>query len=132
MSIAQSSDGLILITRDTEEEKKLLDLLKQFRINKKYIVVNPYDNLEDIKEKIWKILGLIRVYTKEPGKKPESKPLVLKEGATILAAAKNLHKDFLKYFNFARVWGKSTKYGGQTFGLDHKLKDKDVIEFHLT
>jgi len=131
MSIAQSSDGLVLVVRNPGEEKELEDLLKQFRIKKSFVVVNKYDKLEEIKEKIWKILGLIRIYTKEPGKKAERKPLVLKENSTVKDAAKNLHKDFLKYFKFARVWG-SSKYAGEKIGLDYKLKDKDILEFHLT
>lgn len=131
MSIAQSSDSLVLLIRNPEEEKELEDLLKQFRINKKFIVINKYDDLQEIKDKIWKTLNLMRIYTKEPGKKPESKPLVLKNGSTVLDAAKNLHKDFLKYFKFARVWG-SSKYAGEKIGLDYKLKDKDILEFHLT
>ena len=29
----------------------------------------------------------------------------------------------------ARIWGPSSKFGGQVIGLDHVLKDKDIIEF---
>ena len=76
-------------------------------------------------------MHVIRVYTKEPGKKPMKRPLVLKYGSTVEDAAKNLHKDFVKFFRFVRIWGKSAKYSGEQFGLEHILEDEDVLEFHL-
>jgi uncharacterized protein len=42
-----------------------------------------------------------------------------------------LHKDFVAKFKFCRVWGKSSKFPGQRFMLDHKLQDRDVLEIHL-
>jgi len=77
------------------------------------------------------MLGLIRVYCKEVGKKPEKKALVLKRGSTVEDAAKDIHRDFIRFFKFARIWGKSAKYNGQSFGLDHKLEDKDILEIHI-
>jgi len=38
---------------------------------------------------------------------------------------------FIKKFKFARVWGNSIKHQGARAGLDHKLKDEDVVELHL-
>ncbi|MBL7160195.1 MAG: TGS domain-containing protein, partial [Candidatus Aenigmarchaeota archaeon] len=84
-----------------------------------------------LKEKIWRMLSLVRVYTKEPGKKAEKRALVLNEGDIILDAAKQVHKDFIRFFSFARVWGDSAKYPGQMFGLGHVLKDGDIVEFHM-
>jgi len=77
------------------------------------------------------MLGLIRVYCKEPGKKAEKKPLVIKKGACVKDASKKLHKDFLEYFKFARIWG-SSKYPGERVGLEYVLEDKDILEFHVT
>ena len=84
---------------------------------------------EKIKKDIWKVLDLIRVYCKEPGKKPEKKALVLEKGSTVEDAAEKVHKDFVKYFKFARVWG-SSKFPGEKVGIEYKLKDKDIVEIH--
>ncbi len=130
MSIAQSSDAVMLLYRDNKEKKELEKIISEHRIRKPMIEVNN-ENLDEIKEKIWDKLNLIRVYCKVPNKKPEKKPLVLKKGANVEDAARNLHKDFIKFFKFARVWG-SSKYPGEKVGFDHKLKDKDILEIHIT
>ncbi len=89
------------------------------------------NNLNGLKWRVWKSLRLIRIYTKIIGKKAEIKPLTLPAGSTIKDVALNVHKDFLKNFRFARVWG-SAKFPGAQAGLDHRLKDKDVIEIHAS
>ncbi len=132
MSVVQGSDGIVLIYRSEEELKELKNILSDFRIKKPFIEVKQNDDIEKIKNNIWNMLGLIRVYCKEPGKKPEKKALVLKKGSTVKDAAEKVHKDFVKYFKFARIWGESAKYGGQSFGLEHKLEDGDIIEIHVS
>lgn len=87
--------------------------------------------LQQLKEKIFKALRLIRVCSKSPGKEKDWPPIALKEGSTVKMLAAVIHKDFLKRFKFARVWGKSAKHNGQKVGMEHKLKDNDVVEFHL-
>lgn len=131
ISIVQNCDALTLVLKNRSEKNEIEKILKEFRINKAFCEVSAEEEKEKIKEKIWKSLGLIRVYTKEPGKNPEKKPLVLRKGSTVRDAAKEIHKDFLKFFKFTRVWGKSAKYEGQSFGLNHELEDGDIIEFHL-
>ena len=37
------------------------------------------------------------------------------------------HRDFVKNFRHANVWGTSVKFPGQKIGLDHVLNDKDVL-----
>jgi len=130
MSIAHSSDAIILIYKNREELEKLKEILSIFRIKKTFIEVNRDEDLNKIKEKLWNSLGLIKVFCKEVGKKSEKKPLVLKKGSTVQDAAKQLHKDFFKYFKFARVWG-SSKFPGEKVGLDYELKDNDVLEIHI-
>ncbi len=87
--------------------------------------------LEELKKKIWKKLSIIKVYTKSPGKPKDFPPIALKKGSKVKDLATGIHKDFLKKFRFARVWGKSAKFNGQTVGLEHTLKDEDVVELHL-
>ncbi len=129
MSIAQNCDAIVLMARNEDDKEEMEKIMEQFRIKKPFCFVSLNDNAEEIKKKIWSILGLVKVYTKEPGKKPEKKPMVLKSGATVGDAVSDIHKDFLKFFRFARIWG-STKFPGEKVGLDHKLKDDDVMEVH--
>lgn len=53
------------------------------------------------------------------------------KSSTIKDMATHLHKDFIKKFRFARVWGSSSKFPGQSVGLNHKLEDDDIVEIHL-
>ncbi len=86
---------------------------------------------EELKNKIFQELEIIRVYTKEPGKPPVLKdPLILKRGGTVLDAARQIHKDFEKNLKYAKVWG-STKFEGQRVERNYQLKDKDIVEFHI-
>lgn len=39
-----------------------------------------------------------------------------------------ISKDMLDNFNYALVWGTSTKYNPQRVGKDHLLEDEDVLQ----
>jgi len=80
---------------------------------------------------IFNHLELVRVYTKSPNTPPSKKPLVLRKGATIYDVAERIHKDFVKNFLYAKVWGKSAKYPGERVGLDHQVEDEDIVEIHI-
>lgn len=96
----------------------------------KSIVITRKEDLENLKKKVWDNLGLIKVYTKQPGKKKDYPPVALKKGSTVKDLALKIHKDFLKKFRFARVWGSSVKFQGAQSGLNLVLHDEDVVEFH--
>lgn len=110
--------------------KDLEEVLTEGIAYVKAIVVSTKNKLEDIKKKIWKNLGLIKVYTKQPGKKKDYPPIALEKGSTVRDLALRVHKDFLKKFKFARVWGTSVKFQGAQAGLNLILHDEDVVEFH--
>ncbi len=108
----------------------LEDVINEKTAFMKSIKVSSYDRIDDVKWKIWKNLSLIKVYTKQPGKKKDWPPVALRLGSTIKDLAEHIHKDFLRKFRFARVWG-SSKYPGQQLGLDYELKDEDIVELHI-
>jgi ribosome-interacting GTPase 1 len=88
-------------------------------------------NMELFKENVFKMLKIIRIYSKPPGKEVDrSAPFVLKKGDTIEEFAGQVHKDFLEKLKSARVWG-SEVYDGQLVGRDHVLHDGDVVELHI-
>jgi hypothetical protein len=87
--------------------------------------------LEELKGEIYRVLDIIRVYTKAPGKKPDpTDPIILKRGSTLADAAEAVHKDFRAKMKYARVWG-SAKHDGVMARRDHVLEDGDIIELHL-
>ncbi len=87
--------------------------------------------LDHLKEKIYKALNIIRVYTKSPGKGADrSEPIILKKGSRVIDAARAIHKDFANKLRYARMWG-SGKFEGQKVQKDHPLEDGDILEFHI-
>ncbi|MCK4353381.1 50S ribosome-binding GTPase [candidate division WOR-3 bacterium] len=87
--------------------------------------------LQELKNKIYQSLNIIRVYTKAPGEKPDmNEPIVLPKGSRVIDAARDIHKDFVGELKYARLWG-SNKFDGQMVERDYILKEGDVIEFHL-
>jgi len=134
MSIVYGTDLIIFVLdvkKDTEQQKrKLSEILEKRRIKTKrlYVVSKKPIDIEKLKAKIWNNLGIMRIYTKTPGKKPEKKPIIFSKRTTVEDVAKIVHKSFLEHFRFAVVHGKSVKFGREKVGLDHVLKDKDVVE----
>ncbi len=89
------------------------------------------DGLEHLVNRIFEGLEIIRVYTKEPGKKPDlEQPYVLKRGSTVLDVAAAVHRDFINTLKYARIWG-SEKYDGQNVQKNHLVEDGDIIELHI-
>jgi ribosome-interacting GTPase 1 len=89
------------------------------------------ENLEELKRAIFDLSGIIRVYSKPPGKEPDlSRPFTIPTGSTILDLAESIHKDFTFNLKYARIWG-SAKFDGQRVEKNYVLKDKDIVEFHV-
>jgi small GTP-binding protein len=91
------------------------------------------ENLDHLREQIFLHLRLIRIYMKPVGKKPDYiQPMILKEGQTIADACRHIHRDFHRNFRYASIWGPSAKHAGQKVGLEHVLKDQDVLTIVVT
>jgi small GTP-binding protein len=87
--------------------------------------------LEELKQEVFRVLDIMRVYTKVPGQKPDfADPIILEKGSTMEDAAAEVHKDFRAKLKYARVWG-SGKHDGLMVKRNHILQDGDVIELHM-
>jgi len=74
--------------------------------------------------------GIVRVYTKAPGKPcAKDRPFTLRHDHTVAEVARLVHKDLARSLRYARVWGKSG-FGGQQVGRDHRVEDGDIVELH--
>ena len=115
-----------------EEKRKMYARLQSKRYEFELISCIPYNKengIEELKEKIFNSFEIIRVFTKEPGKNKSLKPIILKPNSTVKDVAEKILKGFSKKVKVTKIWGPSSKFGGQIVGLNHKLKDLDTVEF---
>jgi ribosome-interacting GTPase 1 len=84
-------------------------------------------SLEALKEAIWRLTGLLRVYLRYQGKTDEE-PLALEPGATVADVAREIHKSLAGRFRGARLWGPSARFAGQVVGREHQVQDGDTVE----
>jgi len=88
------------------------------------------EGLNDWFRRMWELLAVIRVYSKEPGKPPDMhKPFIVPAGATVAELARQIHRDLPERMKFARLWGHS-RFEGQQVHKTEPLRDKDVVEIH--
>jgi ribosome-interacting GTPase 1 len=75
-------------------------------------------------------LGIVRVYSKTPGRPPDrDRPFTLRRGQTVEDLARLVHRDLARSLKYARVWGTSG-FDGQQVGREHPVADGDVVELH--
>ncbi|NLY38005.1 MAG: TGS domain-containing protein [Firmicutes bacterium] len=87
--------------------------------------------LDDLKEKLFAVLDIIRVYGKATGRPADmDRPFILKRGSTVLDFAEAVHKDFPRKLKSALVWG-SSRFDGQAVPRDYVLEDRDVVELQI-
>jgi hypothetical protein len=116
--------------QEEQSKRKISENLKSKKYNYVLFSAKTNEGIEDLKEKIFKSFSIIRVYTRHPGKKEDTFPVILKPGSTLKDVAEKVLHGLSKRVKYAKVWGPSSKFSGQKIGLKHIVKDKDVIEFY--
>lgn len=156
MGIVKNADGVLLmhdLSKPLNEIDKMINELSKTNIKKQIIIIgNKLDldgsrvelkklkkkfpdkkviglstitkeGINKLKEELWTVGELIRVYPKK-----EKSPLILEKNSSIQDFVKKIHKNLIKKFKLARVTGESSKFANQQVGLNHILKDKDIVE----
>ncbi len=86
--------------------------------------------LDQLGAQLFRGLGIVRVYTKAPGKPPDyERPYTVFRGDTVHCVARLIHRDIARSLKYARLWG-GGKFDGQQVGRDHSVQDGDVLELH--
>ena len=110
------------------EKRKLSETLKSKKIN--FVMASSNgDGIKELKEKIFSSFDILRIYLKEPGKPPSQTPLTIKPPATIKTVAEKISKNLLVSIKEVHIWGPSSEFSNQKVGINHELKDKDIVEF---
>ena len=53
----------------------------------------------------------------------------MKKDSAVRDVAEKILTGFSNKIKETKIWGPSSKFSGQIVGLNHKLKDLDVVEF---
>src|SRR5262249_31136912 len=84
-------------------------------------------HLDRFSRAVFDLLGIVRVYTKAPGKKADlSSPFILHRGQTVQDAARLVHKDFVDHLKFARLFRVSGDRDGLLVERNHIVEDEDI------
>ncbi len=114
---------------DEKEKRKISSFLQSKKYDFVLVSSKTQEGIEELKKKLAENSGVIRIYTKQPGKQADEKPLLLKPNSTIKDLARKLRipEENIKK---ARITGPSSKFPNQVVGLNHVLKDKDIVELY--
>lgn len=84
--------------------------------------------LQDVIERCWQELRLIRLYTKRKGVDPNfGEAMIVRSGSTIEDVCDSIHRSMKDTFKYALVWGASARHIPQRVGLGHAVADEDVV-----
>jgi ribosome-interacting GTPase 1 len=116
---------------DKPEDKENLDIfveLSGIKLPCMGISTRTCRNIMEFLNKLYELSGIIRVYTKPPGKDADkASPFVIPVGSTLAELAGKVHNDFVNKLKYAKAWGKSVR-DGQMVQRDYILQDGDVVE----
>ncbi len=153
-------NGTVVVRQDITEDQ-LIDVLAGNRVFlRAFVVVNKIDlvssdyvkqlqaklptwklvptsaekgvGLTRLKDEIYSTLRFMRVFLKPQGKEADmADPMIVKEDSDVGMVCDAIHRDWRRRFRYANVWGPSAQFPGQKVGLDHLLKDSDVLTIVL-
>jgi len=88
------------------------------------------EGLERLRDRLWQLLAVIRVYTKRPGKHADlGEPFTLPKGSTVDDLARSIHRELPEKMQFARIWGEG-HFDGQQVHRTEVLQDRNIVEIH--
>jgi len=130
---ASQRPGLIVATKTDLAPAGAIAALRELyagRLEAAGVSARTGEGLDDWFKRLWDLLAMIRVYSKEPGRPPDMhRPFVVPVGATVAELARQIHRDLPERMKFARLWGHS-RFEGQQVHKTEPLRDRDVVEIH--
>ena len=113
---------------DLVEEEFLRGMAGKLKSEHIQISANSSENIEELKERIYRELEFIRIYMRPKGGETDYvEPLIMRKNSTVGNVCDKLHRSMRRNFRYAMVWGGSVKFGGQRVGISHTLQDEDVL-----
>jgi hypothetical protein len=125
--------GIVALNKTDLMDRARVEQLRkelQARLKTQVVAVSAVKgtNIDDLKETIFRNLGIIKVYLKpKEGAADFSKPFILRQGGSVMDVARGLHTKAAKNLKYAYVTGKSARFGNQKVGGEHVLQDGDIL-----
>lgn len=129
---AQYVNAIVALNKsDTRHDyqKAALEFSKTYSIKTVPVSATEKINIDQLKEEIYRGLGIITVYLKPREGKGDPAPMILRKGATVGDAARKLHTEIVDELKCAQIHGKSAKFTNQKVGITHILEEGDTITF---
>ena len=124
--VASKSDLLA----DPRQELGVLEELARIAYPFLSVSAETGDGVDRLGTWLFDHLGIVRVYTKIPGKDADmDRPYTLRRGATVYDVAVLVHRDIAADLKYARAWGAS-EFDAQQVGADHVVRDGEILELH--
>lgn len=125
--------GVVALNKiDTVSESKVESIKKEIEVKTGMKVVpisaKMMSNVPELRKDVFNLLDLIRVYLKPRDGKPDfEKPMVLERNSTVIDVVKKINTKLVKDTRFAYITGPSSKFANQRVGIEHVVKDGDVV-----
>ncbi len=127
LMIANKGDQITAL----DEELRVFQELTGVRYPVMKVSAATGEGLDQLAPWLFEHLGIVRVYTKAPGRPPDKdRPFTVRRGQTVQDVALLVHRDFAHSVKYARVWGDGY-FSGQQVGKEHPVSDGDVLELHV-
>jgi small GTP-binding protein len=111
--------------------KKIDSRITDKKENLVLMSANKGIGLDDFKEKVWKGLGLVRVYLRRErnlgGDKKQ--PLIVKKESTLDDVLKRISNQMRDDVNKAYIWGKNARFPGQEVSFKFQVFDEMEVYF---
>lgn len=126
--------GLVLANKlDLPGAADNLETLRELfgaRVRIEPLATRDAASLQRFPELLFRLIHIIRVYAKPPGRKPDlNEPFVIRTGCDIHELARKIYHGAEQRVHSARLWGAGV-IDGQNVQMDHVLHDRDIVELH--
>jgi uncharacterized protein len=81
------------------------------------------ESLDRLRDLLWRLTGLVRVYLRD-----DDEPVALQPPVSVEDVAHAIHHELGTRCEGARLWGPSARFAGQRVGRNHVLADGDTVE----
>jgi ribosome-interacting GTPase 1 len=124
--VASKADRLV----ESGDELAVLEELAEVAYPSMAVSAETGHGLDGLGTWLFDRLGVVRVYTKIPGRDPDmDRPYTVRHGSTVLDVATLVHREIAADLAFARLWG-AADFDAQHVGRDHIVEDGDILELH--